>query len=109
MRCPERGKDKAWDCDTVYQGRRPWGKLWRPMNYLYCPRHGNYLLVDGRWWWFSYFRPGLLLKKERVAFCPRKCWGRHWEFKEVHEGKDGRYHCGHCLWDGDAAPKEVPA
>ncbi|MDE1821233.1 MAG: hypothetical protein KGJ23_08825 [Euryarchaeota archaeon] len=81
---------------------RPFGFV----PYFYCGRHGNWVFVEGRWWFFSFFRPGVLVEEDALATCPRRCWGSEFlnDLKMVFKGKDGRFHCSHCRWSADAIP-----
>lgn len=115
MKCPSVKNSGDWSCDGKYSypsefqfkwfrigKRRVFPLFWKPRTeYFYCPMHGSFDRIDGKWWWFSYFRQNLYLEEDTIAFCPRKCWGKNWSYKEVHKGRDGRYYCGHCSWSGD--------
>jgi len=75
---------------------------------FYCGAHGNFDFVDGKWWWWSYFHPHLYLEREAIAVCPKNCFGyQHLSLdnKQVHRGKDGRYYCSDCDWNGDKLPE----
>jgi len=83
-------------------------KFWKEKQKIFKCHHASYMLIDGEWW--QYIRrkhKRIPIEEGAIAKCPKKCHNDS-QFDAsllyVHRGKDGRYYCYGCNWNGDKKP-----